>query len=506
MSKSYGRVVTLLLLWGWWNICAAQLPVGVSKYIQCPNVNQDPILQKGKRFFHSVTGKYFPIKGIAYYPRPNTGPLSKSNSVDFFTEEYRDLWEADIPYFKALGVNVIRIYAVDPSKNHDAFMCALQEAGIYVMIDLLADCEDCGIGPDEAPSCYPPSLKERGQWIINEFSKYTNTLVFSAGNEVTLHARDRQIELNAPCQKKFLRDMRAYVNTCSAIPTSILPRKVPIGMVNWDNERGMQARYFNCRTDPSDTMENAEWYGLNSYQHCDPTAVTVDDLVGWIELRDNFKSFDLSVPVIISEYGCRERFPTIGDFEAQRNWLQVDALYSQSYLEQFAGGVVFEFSAEKVIVDTSDQGYPWPYYGFMKLNYGVGYYGPIDCDHQDVPCEYEPYPEFDVLSGKLAKVNTFFMPDIDTYNETGTMPECPDSLAPLSDFTWPTDQVEDLPCYLIATPVPTMQPTVPPPPTPQGTLSQASQPGQSGALPSFAGGPVLFLLLVAVACSVNAWM
>lgn len=154
-----------------------------TKYVQCPSSNTEPVIMKGKRFFDSVTGDYFPIKGIAYYPRPNDGPLAQLtvNSVDFFLEPYRTLWEADIAKMRELGVNTIRIYAVDPSQNHDAFMCALQEAGIYVIVGLLADCENCGIGPDEAPSCYPTALKTRGQWIINEFSKYKNTLAFSAG-------------------------------------------------------------------------------------------------------------------------------------------------------------------------------------------------------------------------------------------------------------------------------------------------------------------------------------
>lgn len=428
-------------------------------YVNCSVLNLDPIVPKGNRFFHSVTGEHFPIKGIAYHPRPNDGPLSIPNSVDFYTDDYRFLWEQDIANFRRLGVNTIRLYSVDPSVNHDSFMCALQEAGIYVILDLLADCEDCGIGPNEAPSCYPNSLKRRGQFIINEFSKYSNLLLFSAGNEVTLYARDRQYWINAACQKKFIRDMRWYVDTCSANPLSSLPRKVPIGMANWDNNRTTQARYFTCRTDPEDQLENAEWYGLNTYQHCDPNATSVDQLLGWQNVRGDFALLNLSVPVVITEYGCRERFPTIGDFEAQRNWLQVDALYSPLYAATFAGAVVFEYSAEKRIVDTSPQGHPWPYYGFMKLNYGVGYYSPVDCDHITIPCEYNEYPEFELLAAKLAQVVGSRAFNINTFAPRGEIPECPDGLPPLSNFTWPADSEPDMPCALVPTSQPTLQPS-----------------------------------------------
>jgi hypothetical protein len=134
--------------------------------------------------------------------------------------------------------------------------------------------------------------------IINTFSKYGNTLAFSAGNEVTLYATNREIALNAPCQKKILRDMRACIQKCSAFPASILPRQVPVGMVDWDFERALQIPYFNCRTDPSDELKNADWYGLNSYQHCDCSAVSIDDLDGWIKLRQDFTQYNLPVPVI----------------------------------------------------------------------------------------------------------------------------------------------------------------------------------------------------------------
>jgi hypothetical protein len=432
---------------------------------------------KGKRFFDSITGEYFPVKGIAYYPRPNEGPLSiLTHSKDFYTEEFRHLWEPDVESLRELGVNTIRIYAVDPSQNHDTFMCALQEAGIYVIIGLLADCENCGIGPGQAPSCYPLALKNRGQWIINTFSKYGNTLAFSAGNEVTSYATNREIALNAPCQKKFLRDMRAYVQKCSAVPASILPRQVPVGMVNWDFERTLQTLYFNCRTDSSDELENAEWYGLNSYQHCDRSAVSIDDLDGWIKLKQDFTQYNLPVPVIVAEFGCRERFAPIGDFEAQRTWLQVDALYNEEYQQVFAGGVVFEYSAEKRIVDTSPQNKPWPYNAFMKLQYGVGYYSPINCDHLTTLCQYNPYPEFDLLKDKLNAIDVSFVPGVEAFDPAvGEIPECPAGLASLADFAWPSEQQQDELCYAVPTDSPTLAPTL----SSKPSLSSAPTPSPS---------------------------
>lgn len=479
----------------------AQVAPDLDKYSQCPGRTVNPVVLEGKRFYDSGTGEYFPIKGLAYYPRPNNGTddMVIYSSVDFFTDEYQDLWEQDIAYFQRLGINTLRIYAVDPSQNHDRFMCRLQEAGIYVMVGLLAECEGCNIGPDEAPGCYPPSLKERGQFIINVFSRYSNTLVFSAGNEVTLYATNRDIELNAPCQKKFLRDMRAYVNQCSEVLNTILPRRVPIGMVNWDAFRETQSNYFLCRTDPDDELENAEWYGMNIYQHCDTTAVTVEDLDGWELLRDDFAAYNHPVPIIVAEYGCKEPFQEIDGFEAQRNWLQVDALYTEDYVDVFAGGIVFEYSAEKYVVDQEPRGHPWPYFQFMKINYGLGYYSPVDCDHVTIPCEYFPYPEFDILVTKLEAVDNSFVPSMPSMNNGGddsvqvgrSLPVCPGGgLASIGKFEWEADDEPDLPCYAIPTQSPTMVPSSEPTVAPTtASLTTFGQPTESPIMLQPNAGP-----------------
>lgn len=198
-----------------------------------------PAIIRGKKFFNSITGQYMPIKGINYYPRPNAGELSQTNSIDFFTDDYRDLWEPDIAHFQALHVNVVRVYAVQPGVSHDGFLCALRAAGMYLIVGLAADCENCAISREAAPACYPPQLKARGQFIIAEFARYDNVLAFSAGNEISLNAASTVD--NAPCQKKFIRDMREYIENCSDTV-----RPIPVGLEIADADRANNVLWYKC--------------------------------------------------------------------------------------------------------------------------------------------------------------------------------------------------------------------------------------------------------------------
>lgn len=407
-----------------------------------------PIVVKGKKFFNAETGEYVPIKGIDYYPRPNAGELSEGGSRDYFSEEMRPVWERDIEFFKALNINAVRLYAVDPSVDHDGFMCALQEAGIYVIVGLAASCENCAITEDTAPTCYPAELKDRGQYIINVFSKYTNVLAFSAGNEINLVAPQGVPEANAACQKAFIRDMRAYISGCGPE----VMRQIPVGLVTADIERTENAQYYGCQTVPGDELEVTEWYGINTYVHCDGSATSIDQLVGYQNLLSDFASYGLSYPVMLTEFGClNPSFPTLTgedgvDYDAQRTWLQVEALFDPTYEAEFNGGFVFEYSTEKVY---SEQTSPWPFTTFGPGNYGVGYYDPIDCDDITIPCTFIPFPQFDLLAAEYAAADTIAgRPTMNSYTPpTSTTPVCPANFPALSDFTWPSASTKDRVCW-----------------------------------------------------------
>jgi 1,3-beta-glucanosyltransferase GAS5 len=400
---------------------------------ECPDAQ--PAIIKGKHFYNSVTGQYIPIKGIAYYPRPNAG-LNDMNNVDFFTDEYRHMWERDIAHLVELNVNAVRIYAVDPSQSHDAFMCALKHAGIYVEVGLAASCEGCAISLGKAPLCYPPELKTRGELIINHFAKYDNVISFTAGNEIGL-IQDAITDpaWNAPCQKKFIRDMRAYVKSCMASGM----RHIPIGLAVADHFLADNSLYYGCRTDPDDEMETAEVYGINQYRDCDGMAQTGAEFTGYQQLLLELKSYKLPMPVIYSEFGCTNpSFPTIGDYQGQRSFKQIELVFTPEYMEEVTGGHVFEYSTEK-----SNSASPWPFKEVHGGNFGVVYMSPEDCDDLTTPCEVVRFPQFDSLTTAYSQINVVEPPPGDDRPDAT---ECPDNFPTLKSLPWEADEVKSIKC------------------------------------------------------------
>ncbi|OWY92376.1 CMGC/CDK protein kinase [Phytophthora megakarya] len=114
-------------------LCAAALLLVSSTDAWLP-----PIITKGNKFFDSDTGLEFRMKGMAYYPRPNSGELADVGNYDWAADEHEAVWKPHLEVMKDLGVNTIRLYSVDPSISHDKFMCACSEAGIYVLIGMTA--------------------------------------------------------------------------------------------------------------------------------------------------------------------------------------------------------------------------------------------------------------------------------------------------------------------------------------------------------------------------------
>ncbi|RLN91193.1 hypothetical protein BBJ28_00003291 [Nothophytophthora sp. Chile5] len=110
----------------------------ISSHVSSANAWLAPVVTKGNKFFDSNSGLEFRLKGMAYYPRPNSGEMADVGNYDWAADEHEAVWVPHLEVMKDLGVNTIRLYSVDPSVSHDKFMCACSEAGIYVLVGITA--------------------------------------------------------------------------------------------------------------------------------------------------------------------------------------------------------------------------------------------------------------------------------------------------------------------------------------------------------------------------------
>jgi 1,3-beta-glucanosyltransferase GAS5 len=180
---------------------------------------------------------------------------------------------------------------------------------------------------------------------------------------------------------------------------------------------------------------------MNVYLHCTGNLQSIDEIVGFKTLLDDFTSFQLNIPVILTEFGCiSSSFPTLGDYQAQRDWLQVDALFDDSYEAEFAGGFAFEYNTELVYSKS-----PFPFTQYGEGNFGIGYFTPVDCDATNITCSYVPFPQFDTLASKYAAVDMVSGPTMDSYVPPDRpYTQCPSEFPLQSAFQWPA--MADIAC------------------------------------------------------------
>lgn len=79
------------------------------------------------------------MRGVAYQQEYSTNSsTSASEGGGHYKDPLADVagCKRDIPILEELRTNTIRVYAIDPTANHDECMTMLQDAGIYVVADL----------------------------------------------------------------------------------------------------------------------------------------------------------------------------------------------------------------------------------------------------------------------------------------------------------------------------------------------------------------------------------
>ena len=281
---------------------------------QSSNSTSTPAINiTGNAFFNSETGERFYIRGVDYQPG------GSSNLTDPLADV--EICKRDIPVFQDLGINTIRVYTVDNSLDHSECMQMLQDAGIYLILDVNT--------PEASISRYNPSCSYNAVYLqsifstVDDFAQYDNVLGFFAGNEVINMANNTY---TATYVKAVVRDLKKYIKARDY-------RAIPVGYSAADIEsnRELAAQYFNCGDDEDARID---MFGVNDYSWCGQSSFQTS---GYNEKMKIYEGY--SLPIFLSEFGCNQ-------VASSRPFTEIGSLYSTQMSSVFSGGLVYEYSNE----------------------------------------------------------------------------------------------------------------------------------------------------------------
>lgn len=129
-----------------------------------------PITVKGNAFY--AGDERFYIRGVAYQPGGAADAADPMLDTEAFTR--------DVARFKELGINTIRVYTIDNSKNHDDAMKMLDDAGIYLTLD--ANTPDYSLNRESLESLhysYTDVYLQNVFATIDAFAGYSKTINFA---------------------------------------------------------------------------------------------------------------------------------------------------------------------------------------------------------------------------------------------------------------------------------------------------------------------------------------
>jgi hypothetical protein len=279
-------------------------------------------VSKGQYFFYSSNSSQFYLRGVAYQQGIDQDGTPTSGTATF-TDPLADSssCQRDIPYLQALGTNAIRVYAVDPTKNHDSCMQALDAAGIYVIADLSSPTQAINRANPE----WTTDLYHRYTSVIASLAKYDNVIGFFAGNEVTNNVT---YTAASTFVKAAVRDCKAFIQSQN------YGRWLGVGYATNDDTdtRDNMANFFNC----GPAAESVDFYGYNIYEWCGSSTFQAS---GYQNRTEFFQSFN--VPVFFAEYGCNTQGGAAG-----RTFQETGTLYGSNMNTVWSGGIVYEYFEE----------------------------------------------------------------------------------------------------------------------------------------------------------------
>ena len=196
-------------------------------------------------------------------------------------------------------------------------MNALANAGIYVISDLSSP----GDSINRDSPTWNDDLYARYTAVVDDMAKYSNTLGFFAGNEVSNNNTNTDASAFV---KAAVRDMKTYIKQQNY-------RTIGVGYATNDDAeiRTDLAAYFDC----GDSANSIDFWGYNIYSWCGDSSYTES---GYDQRTKEFSTYN--VPFFFAEYGCNTVQP--------REFTEVGALYGPQMSPFWSGGIVYMYFQE----------------------------------------------------------------------------------------------------------------------------------------------------------------
>jgi hypothetical protein len=235
--------------------------------------------------------------------------------------------ERDIPYFIKLNINTLVVDGIDLTRDHDACMNQLANAGIFVIVYINGRTNRTYRSKGRNAEAWDYMHYERAQSIIDQYQKYPNTLGFMYYSNTLVGSIMQKAKATVVHLKQYIKE-NSY-------------RRIPIGLEGKEDRDHIATTasslgdFFNC----GDKESSPDFLNILPFPDICLTKSSLKQK-GLIEKYSTY-----SIPSIITT-GC--------DASNQHDFTEVQDIFGENGSRVFAGAIFREWFEDWI--SGSDQG------------------------------------------------------------------------------------------------------------------------------------------------------